>query len=38
MVITFAGKERVDRGDGVMIKTAEEDGENGGLLVGLTEC
>ena len=38
MVITSEGEWRVDRGDGVVIKTAEDDGENGGLLDRLREC
>ena len=38
MVITSEGKWRVDRGEEVMIMRAEENGENGGLLDGLTEC
>ena len=38
MVITSEGKWRVDRGDEVIIMRAEEDGENSGLLDGMTEC
>ncbi len=36
MVITSKGSWIIDRGNEVIITRAEEDGENGGLLNGLT--
>ena len=38
MIITSEGKWKSDRGDEIMIETAEEDGENIWLHEGLKKC